>query len=152
MTSGQSWKLSSQFSSGDMGTVLHLLEVCTSDRSGTRTQELGFGLAFLRETDVLNIAYWARWFHVKLGKPKKKILVLDPSLNSLHLKNQGARKMRDIHTIYQLSQLSPNWAQRKTRQKIIWAIKVCIIFLRDIRRSFVIWSLAHRRNKKWILE
>ena len=83
------------------------------------------------------------------NKPEKKILViLDPSLNSLHLKNQGARKMRGIHTIYQLSQLSPNWAQRKTRRKIIWAIKVCIIFLRDIRRSFVICSLAQRRKKK----
>ena len=82
------------------------------------------------------------------NKPEKKILVLDPSLNSLHLKNQGARKMRGIHTIYQLSQLSPNWAQRKTRQKIIWAIKVCIIFLRDIRRSFVICSFAWRRKKK----
>ena len=51
-----------------MGTVLHLLEVWTSDRSGTSTQKLGFGLAFLRETDVLNIAYWARRFHVKTKK------------------------------------------------------------------------------------
>ena len=36
--------------------------------------------------------------------------------------------------------------------KFVWAIKVCIIFLRDIRRSFVICSRGGGGKKKWILE